>query len=112
MDNDRDVLVEFYAPWCGHCKALAPKYEELGKLFALDDSIVIAQVDATENDTPAEIQSFPTIILYPAGDKKSPIVYSGERSVEDLAHFVRDNAKALKNNVVDAKEETHGHGEL
>jgi protein disulfide-isomerase A1 len=94
INNDKDVLVEFYAPWCGHCKALAPKYEELGALYGspeLSKLVTIAKVDATANDVPDEIQGFPTIKLFPAGKKDSPIDYSGARTVEDLAAFIKEN---------------------
>ncbi|CAG8949639.1 hypothetical protein HYFRA_00007873 [Hymenoscyphus fraxineus] len=94
MDDAKDVLVEFYAPWCGHCKALAPKYDILGNLYkdaGLDTKVTIAKVDATANDVPEEIQGFPTIMLFKSGDKKKPVTYSGSRSIEDLIKFVKEN---------------------
>jgi protein disulfide-isomerase A1 len=92
LDDKKDVLIEFYAPWCGHCKSLAPKYDELGELFkSHSDKVTIAKVDATANDVPDEIEGFPTIKLYAAGKKDSPITYSGARTVEDLVKFIKEN---------------------
>ncbi|CAA9965892.1 Protein disulfide-isomerase [Pyrenophora teres f. maculata] len=94
LDNDKDVLVEFYAPWCGHCKALAPKYEELGQLYQTPEFsklVTIAKVDATANDVPDEIQGFPTIKLFAAGKKDAPVDYSGSRTIADLIEFVKEN---------------------
>ena len=62
-------------------------------MYPASSRVTIAKVDATANDVPDEIQGFPTIKLFPAGGKEEPITYSGSRTIEDLAEFVKENGK-------------------
>ncbi|XP_072290868.1 protein disulfide-isomerase A3 [Eucyclogobius newberryi] len=93
-DDSKDVLIEFYAPWCGHCKTLEPKYKELGEKLSSNPNVVIAKMDATANDvpTPYEVSGFPTIYFSPAGQKSSPKKYNGGREVSDFVSFLKREA--------------------
>ena len=72
--TDKDVFVKYYAPWCGHCKKLAPTWEELAEIFGSnkdDAKVVVADIDHTNNDVdvPYNIEGYPTLLMFPANGK-------------------------------------------
>mmetsp|Transcript_11091 Transcript_11091/g.23921 ORF Transcript_11091/g.23921 Transcript_11091/m.23921 type:complete len:457 (+) Transcript_11091:59-1429(+) len=90
-------LVEFYAPWCGHCKSLVPEYEKAAK--ALKGMIGVGSVNADEHKSLGgeyQIQGFPTIkLLYVENGQIKSTDYQGGRTAKDIVSFVMDKAKSF-----------------
>lgn len=87
------ALVEFFAPWCGHCKKLAPTYEELAESFqSRKESVVIAKVDADNNRDLGKkfgVRGFPTIMWFKPNSLE-PETYSGPRDLSSLQKYVEE----------------------
>merc|ERR1712061_584739 len=93
MNAEKDVLVEFYAPWCGHCKQLVPIWDKLGEKYADHESIVIAKMDSTANELEeVKVQGFPTIKLFKKGTNEI-VDYNGDRTVEGFSNFLDEPPK-------------------
>ncbi|KAI5949315.1 PDI1 [Candida jiufengensis] len=111
---DKDIFVKFYAPWCGHCKKLAPTWSELAEIYQSnkDGDVLIADIDHTLNDVdvPFEIEGYPTLLMFPANgelDEKTgirkPIVFQGQRELNSLIEFVKEHG-SLKINGTELQE--------
>ncbi|KAG0170339.1 protein disulfide-isomerase precursor [Apophysomyces sp. BC1034] len=128
MDKSKDVFLEVYAPWCGHCKNLAPTWVELGELVKKQDpahSVVIAKMDGTENDIPEDagfsVAGFPTLKFFKA-ESNEIVDYEGGRTLDDLLKFLNEHgskgvqfaAEEKTDAEKEAKEEDDvtGHDEL
>ncbi|KAL7226015.1 hypothetical protein ACSBR1_021207 [Camellia fascicularis] len=94
LDESKDVLLEIYAPWCGHCQALEATYNKLAKHLRGIESLVIAKMDGTTNEHPkAKADGFPTLLFFSAGNKSSdPITVDTDRTVVELYKFLKKHA--------------------
>ncbi len=118
LKSDKHVLLEVYAPWCGHCKKLAPIYDKLAKVLADQEDIVIAKMDGTTNEHElVAIKGFPTIKFFKKSDPTHPIDFEGDRTLDGFLFFLEketnrkliDNIKASKIAEDQGEEPDHDH---
>ena len=93
LDNDLNVFVKFYSPNCPHCVKLKPAFEELADKLRNNKYLRIAEYNLKDNDFDwFPIRSYPTLILFKAGEKNQTKFYTGNRTVEDMMSFVLANS--------------------
>lgn len=93
IKQGKPTFVKFFAPWCGHCKALAPKFEELANKLA-DSEIVAAQVDCTANGEicrQESVRGYPTLRFYNDGEFVDQ--YKGVREAENMKTWLEEKLK-------------------
>jgi len=104
-DKEKDVLLEFYAPWCGYCAALAPQYKAIAMQFSLFPSIVLGAFDTQASPVPDKfnITALPTLLFFPANDKENPISFSAvARDRAGILQFIVEHQTTLDANAVES----------
>jgi len=91
LKNEQPVLVDFWAPWCGPCRAIAPVLEELAKEY--EGQVTVVKMNVDENpSTPSKygIRAIPTLILFKNGDVAGQV--TGAVSKSNLKDMINDKA--------------------
>lgn len=86
LKSDMPVLVDFWAPWCGPCRMLAPTLEKLANETEL---VIVGKINVDENQllaTKYQVRGIPTLILFKRGNLDKKV--SGVQSLDNLKRFI------------------------
>ncbi|GBF96497.1 hypothetical protein Rsub_09839 [Raphidocelis subcapitata] len=96
ISDGKVYFIKYFAPWCGHCKRLAPTWAELAETYKNHDSIQIAHVDCTTDRdvcSDAEIKGYPTLKVMHDGEEVK--AYRGARELDALKKFIEETANEV-----------------
>lgn len=94
LDSDKEVLVKFYAPWCGHCKTLAPEFDKAAEQLANNPNIILAKVDSTGNEVAGvSISGYPTLKWWKKDKSDGPVDYNGGRNAEGIISWIKEHTE-------------------
>lgn len=99
--TEKPLFVKFYAPWCGHCRAMAPTWDELSEKV---ESATIAKVDVTENaatGSAVDIRGYPTVLLF---HDERMYEYAGPRSMDAMKDFAEGGFKSIQSSSLPGRE--------